>query len=250
MMSTETPDALSWMRLRMVWIMALAVVAGVVVSVVAAEVPELIPATIIVCVALYGWHTYRISGAGTVLAVGALQSVTLMASVTYRSHCLAGSFIPFTCLLFVGGGFLLASIVVFLVEAFRVRMQRCRNLLAAVVVVGLVVLWCDLSFRVAIDLREWQLDREIVRSGLPELAAAVTEATERLGRCPRDERELVGVLGEPLPVISRGPVTYHRPNSENFTLTFGCCLDVYQFDSRFPERGWHHWLPDEEETVK
>jgi hypothetical protein len=88
-------------------------------------------------------------------------------------------------------------------------------------------------------LNEWVLKREIAQSEIPAFIADLTNLTDLLGRAPKDEKEVVRLLGKPLPRLSRGWIFYSCSGGKHFTLCFGYDLGGHIFDSREPERGWH-----------
>lgn len=233
----------SWGCAGMLWLASFTAAGAALICFAAVWLPELIPATAIGCIAWWVWHTFRISGAGTVLTVGAMLSATMIASVSYRSHGSMFDVIPITFSVFVGVPFLLAGVIIFLVRAFASAQERRRNLVAAVSALLLPVGWLVGGSIGGLALNEWHLQREIARSELPDLIAEISALAERQGRVPRDEDELVQLLDRPLPSISRGPIWYDPSGDEHFTLEFGYGMAIYRFDSRQPERGWHYRSP-------
>jgi hypothetical protein len=204
------------------------------------DLPELIPAVAIPCLAWYVWRIYRIGVAGTMLGVISLELVTGIVSVMYRSVGSIFDFMWIQLLIIPAIGFMLASIVTFLVRAWLSHERRRRNLIAAVMACVLPVLWFIFGPRGAAMLSQWELQREIVRVGLPEFVAGVNAVADRLGRAPKDEDELVRLLGKPVPRLSsRGKIFYHARGGKHFRLGFGFDWGEYEFDSETPDRGWH-----------
>ncbi|MGO9107933.1 MAG: hypothetical protein ACLP9L_01760 [Thermoguttaceae bacterium] len=214
----------------------LALVCGLVVLL---DVPELIPAFAIPCLAQYSWRTCRISEIGTILAVVTLELVTAIVSIVYHSHWSIFDPLLAYFLFLAAVGCMLASILTFLGSAYKSCVQRRQNLLAALTACLLPVLWLGVGTRGAAILSEWELQREIARSGLPEFIAEINAVVQRLGRAPKDEAELVRLLGKPMPKISWGQIDYRPTGGKQFALGFGYDMGCYEFDSQQPERGWH-----------
>jgi hypothetical protein len=201
--------------------------------------PELLPAIAFPALAYLAWRRYRVSNVGAVLGVVAIELVTGIASVLYRSPCSLSALIPVFLLSIAALAFMLGSVAAFLVRAWRVHERRRHNLLAALAAIVLPLLWFAIGPVLAHNLSVWALHREIARSGLPQYVAEINAVADRLGRAPKNKTELVELLGKPVPRLSRGPVHYTSSGGKDFSLGFGCCLDCYRFDSRTPERGWH-----------
>jgi hypothetical protein len=225
---------------RRIMLLVVAAFAVVCALAVVLEIPELIPATAIPVLAWFAWRVYHVSALGTVLCVATLEQVTGIVAIIYRSAGNVFEFIPIALLFFSALGSMLTSVAVFLVCQRESPAQRRHNFLAAGLACVLPILWFAIGPRGAGILAEWKLQREIIRSGLPELIADLNAVTERLGRVPRDEEELTRLLGKRLPHLPRrGRVWYCPGEGKNFTLRFGFDIGQYKFDSRKPEEGWH-----------
>ncbi len=204
------------------------------------DLPELILAIAIPCLAWFVWHTYRVSGLGTVFAVVTLELITAIVSIFYHSRGSIFDVIPFTILIFASIGSMLASIAVFLGHAFLSHAQRRQNVLTAVASCVLSIAWFFVGTGAARILNDWERGREIARSGLPEFIADLQAVTERLGRVPKDEDEAATLVGRPLPSLpSWGPIGYESLGGKHYVLGFGYDMGCYEFDSERPERGWY-----------
>ncbi len=218
----------------------MAVISGIAVAM---DLPELIPLVVFPCLGWWAWRAFRISGLGIILLVVTMELVTGYASSVYRCSFYVGlgwfvvlSFPTVVCMF--------GSILAFLVKAQVLGEQRRRNLLAIAGACVLPIVWFVVGGRGAGMLAEWQLQREIARCGVSEFIAELNAVTERLGRAPKDEKEVVELLGKPLPVVpghrvARYYVRYQAVGGKRFFLTFGDALDGKVYDSEKPDRGWY-----------
>ena len=204
------------------------------------DLPELIPAIAIPCMAWFAWRTYRVGVFGTVLAAVTLELITAIVSILYHSRGSIFDLIPFTILIFASIGSMLASIAVFLGHAFLSRAERRQNMLAGVASCVLPFAWFFVGTEAAHVLNDWERDREIARNGVPEFIADLQAITERLGRAPNDEDEAVTLAGRPLPSLpSWGPIGYKLLERKHYVLGFGYDMGCYEFDSERPDARWY-----------
>jgi hypothetical protein len=209
------------------------------------DLPALIPATIIPFLAWYTWRIDRVSTPGMVFCVLSLELVTGIVALAYHSHGNIFDLIPITILFFAASGCMIASIAAFLGFAYVRRVQIRQNLLAALAALLFPVLWFAIGVPGANMLSELALHCEIARRGVPTFVDDVTELTQRLDRAPKDEAELVRLLGKPMPRLSWGQISYESWGGKQFTLGFGFDAGCYEFDSEHPGRGWHLYGAEE-----
>ena len=233
------PENRSTTRAKLLVVIALAIVYGVAIS---QDAIEILPLTAFPLLAWYVWSIYPVNVFGAVLGVVTLELVTGIASLCYRSEGSIFDLIPFTMLSIAAFVCMAVSIATFLIHACVSRMERREHLLAAAVTCTVCVLWFAVAPRSGGMLNEWALHREIARSDLPEFIDDLNSVTQQLGRAPKDEKEVVELLGRPMPCISRGQICYSSSGGTHFSLGFGFDFGCYEFDSTASELGWHSSL--------
>ena len=122
------------------------------------DLPEVIPAAAILCLAWYSHRIYRVSAAGTVLGTIALELVTAIVSLAY--HSVGDSFFDlmfFALLAVLAIALMLASVIAFLIQAYSSPERRRQNNLAAVAACLLPILWFMAGDPAAAGLSEWAL---------------------------------------------------------------------------------------------
>ena len=87
--------------------------------------------------------------------------------------------------------------------------------------------------------REHQFDIATLR----ELIANVEAVRTRLGYAPKDEKELVALMGKSMPSVHDGehltPVSYRRTGDNSYRLRYELwATDDWNYDSTKPEAGW------------
>jgi hypothetical protein len=204
--------------------------------------PELVPAVAIPAFAWWAWQVYRVNAFGVALTGVTLELITAVASIVYHSEGSIFDLMWFEILLCLAIGSMLISVAIFLVRAWLSTPERRKNLLAGALACLLPVLWFCFGPWAAGSLAEWRLQREIANSGLPQLISELNTVTEHLGRAPKNEAEVVKLLGKPIPEISRGKIHYVALGGKHYALGFGDDMGCYDFDSREPGQGWQ-WKP-------
>jgi hypothetical protein len=187
------------------------------------------------------WRTTPVSRSG--IAVWAIGS-SLLTAFAYGAYVAPAEqeFRINVMLALVGAGMSMIAGTIFLIFACKRRPSRWQNVFCCVVSLLAPVIWGSIFHPIARDAclaRIMQRDAAYAR-----LVAEVNAVCVRLGRAPETEKELVKLLGKPLPqiVLTAGvtvPMRYNRLGAKHFRLSFvNSDGKVQVYDSQMPEHGW------------
>jgi hypothetical protein len=251
MTASQSNSPFLWSKRRVALVgLCAAVAAGVAVHL---DAGEFILLVVFPCLAWLVWKRLGISGIGMVFWAAALELMTWASAITIRSEGNVFVIIPFAILMLAAVACVLAAVIAMLVSAWWRPPLRRRNLLGALLVpVASVVLALavDSLLLGARELRIARCFREN-RAILQALVDDVDAISQRLGRVPKNEEELVKLREEPMPRIpwpewGHHDLRYHAISEHRFALCFGGidAEGVYVYDSGTPERGWcPSWRP-------
>jgi hypothetical protein len=212
------------------------------------DLPELVPAVGFPWLAWVVWRRLHVSAIGMALGAVSLELVTWADSIASRSEGNIFMILPWAALLVGALVVALLAIVAFLVRAWRSKPNWRREVIAAAAAAPVFVLaffavcqffWGANELRIARQLRA---NRPVWQALIDDVAAI----SQRLGRVPREQSELVKLRGKPMPIIpwphwGRHDIRYRAISAERFALSFGGidAEGLYVYDSGAPERGWY-----------
>ncbi|MHB1037718.1 MAG: hypothetical protein ACYC35_24710 [Pirellulales bacterium] len=202
-----------------------------------------------ISVALVLWvlrWKYRASAGGVAVLFTGAEAMVVAAFGVYRTEDGVG-YLILADLGNLGALLCVAACIAFGIVAAKSAFWRRSNALCSVAAILLVVLWLT----VLLPLGESSFGARIAQRNAENHAVMQTiiedvEAIRsRLGRVPKDEEELVRLLGCPMPSVCRvqaglpTPISYRRRGPSRYDLTF---LDdeIYFYDSDAPTQGWTH----------
>jgi hypothetical protein len=145
-----------------------------------------------------------------------------------------------------GALFTTAGFLAMVVSAWRRELFRGLNAAAAFVLVLAFVLFVGVLHPLVSRLREARFasPRHVTAETLQAVVSEVDQVCGRLGRIPRDQKELVSLLGKPMPQWStdrfRERMYYRQIDPDRYELGFGEDFGWFVYDSGTPDRGWHH----------
>lgn len=247
MITGQPNSAVWWNRRRVVLVGLIAALAAAIA--VYLDAVEAIPLVVFPCLAWLVWKRLAVSPIGLAFWAASLELMTWALAIAGRSEGNVFDLIPCTVLTFAALACIVAAVTTMLISAWRWRTLRRWNLLgAALAPVAAVLLVCAVHplFHGARHLRIARYFHEN-RATLQALIDDVDAISQRLGRVPKDEDELVALRKQPMPRIpwpqwGAHELSYHAMGEHHYALSFGG-IDAegfYVYDSGAPERGWYH----------
>ena len=207
--------------------------------------PLLFPVAAILLAAYCAWEGTRANRAGIVLAALGAELLTVFGYGAYVAPDNLGFYIV-AFLALLSTGLLTVGGTLFLVSAYNQKSARWQNAFCCVASCFVPAAW----FVVVLPMAKNALDARIARRNadnaavMSKIVADANAACARLGRAPKDEGELIKVLGKPMPKInvgySLGPIHYAYIGPGHFQLSFiNANWNISLYDSQTPKRGWY-----------